>query len=240
MSRLKTGPGELSLDDDDRAALELLRPGRLRSASGAPEEGAGRTVWDRDSTAEGYGLLEGRSPICEAALNVWNIATMKAPARGRLPRKALAWTWIVLAFDMSARGDYRLLEEYLSLAVAAGIGVESIEALRDGRLDALADDDRSFVEFIRAVSGGTVNDAIWSAEAALVGGDRGVVEHIHLILFTWGYVRIPQALGSGGGLTEERLDELLAALREGAGPPADIAAFERFYDSCPWPKPARR
>lgn len=238
MSRLTTGPDDIQLDADDRAALELLRLGAVRSRTGAPDVGAGRTVWDQESSAEALGLLGGVSPISEAALSIWGVASMKGPARGHVPRKAWAWVPVVLGLDLSQPDNYHLLAEHLGLAVAAGISVDAIEALRDGHLSDLADDDRQHVHFIRALTTGTVTDELWKRQVAVIGGDRNLVEQVHLILFLWAYVRVPQAMDSNRGLSERELDDALALLRSGERPPADIAAYERYYVASPWPKPA--
>jgi hypothetical protein len=74
-----------------------------------------------------------------------------------------------------------LLAGHTPAAIAGGIRIEAIRALRDRREHLLTADERQVVEFIRAVRDGTVTDGGWLAMVERIGSERGVVEFVYLI-----------------------------------------------------------
>lgn len=85
---------------------------------------------------------------------------------------------LVLCFD----ADYWcLLRIHTPSAVVAGISVDTIEALRDGRASDLDDDTRFVVQSVREVAGGTLTDGSWDRMEARLCSERGVVDFCILI-----------------------------------------------------------
>jgi hypothetical protein len=102
---------------------------------------------------------------------------------------------------------------HLPDAVAAGIPVETIEAIRDGRDGDLSAEERALAEFIRAVYTGTVTDAQWNA-LEQGKGERWMVDYAIFILFLGLTMRLQQAVGLVDP-TDEEMDQLIEQLRTG-------------------------
>lgn len=94
---------------------------------------------------------------------------------------------LVLCFD----ADYwALLRIHTPSAVIAGVSVETIEALRDGRDEDLDDDTAFVVRFIREVSNGTLSDESWDRMEARIGSERGTVDFCILICILQLHMRL--------------------------------------------------
>jgi hypothetical protein len=119
---------------------------------------------------------------------------------------------IVLSFEL---GYWGLLAFHVPGAVAEGVRVDAIAALRDGREGELTPDERQQVEFIRAVIAGEVTDEQWNAMEERFGDDRTVLEYSMHILLLQMHVRLHQVLGMPA-ISEEAFDELLTELKSGA------------------------
>jgi hypothetical protein len=235
VSRLTETPEQQDFDEDDLYALRLLA-GPL-SRRGLESVLSASTA--RAGSENGRGSWPGQlslSPTVAAAVSMLGVAVVKAQSRGRLSRQAHEWATMVIAFDLCERGDWRVLGAHVPFAIAAGIGVEAIEALRDGRLDDLEDEDRQQVDFVRAVHSGTVSDALWKRQIELLGGERAVVEQIVLALDVLLIIRVSQALGFPPDTTDQGLAQMLDDYRSGRRAPGDIAAYEAFFDRVAWPR----
>jgi len=99
-------------------------------------------------------------------------------------------------------------------AVACGVRIEAIDALRAGRDEDLTDDEQLLAEFIRQVVDGTVDDQHWDAIEARMG-TRGAVEYTAFITILWLTMRQYQAFGLYDPPDSE-VDEILDGLRTGA------------------------
>jgi hypothetical protein len=84
---------------------------------------------------------------------------------------------LVLPFDS---GYWALLAGHTPAAIAGGIRIAAIRALRDGREELLTPDERQIIGFIRAVRDGEVTDDGWRAMVDRTGSERGVVEFVYL------------------------------------------------------------
>jgi hypothetical protein len=85
---------------------------------------------------------------------------------------------LVIGFDT---GYWGLHAGHTPNAIAAGVRVEAIEALADGREDLLTDDERQQVEFIRAVHNGGMTDDIWNRMVERLGSVRGAIEFAYFV-----------------------------------------------------------
>ncbi len=99
-------------------------------------------------------------------------------------------------------------------AVAVGVRLEAIEALRSGREDELTDDEQLLASYIRAVVSGTVTDDAYAAIERRLG-ERGAVEYTIFIAFLSGTIRLFQAFGMPDP-SEAEIDQLIADLGSGA------------------------
>jgi hypothetical protein len=118
---------------------------------------------------------------------------------------------LVLCFDS---GYWALLRIHTPSAVIAGVSVDAIEALRDGRADELDDDTRFVVRFIREVAAGTLTDESWDRMENRLGTERGVVDFAILICILQLHMRMHQVL-KVPAIPAGEYDAMLSELREG-------------------------
>jgi hypothetical protein len=102
-------------------------------------------------------------------------------------------------------------------ALASGVRLEAIEALRKGRDEDLTDDERVIVEFTRQVVDGTVTDESWNAIEKRMG-TRGAVEFTIFITILMATLRQYQAFGLTD-VSDEEVDAILREHREGKRKP---------------------
>ena len=130
---------------------------------------------------------------------------------------------IVIAFDS---GHYEALEAHLEYAVKiAGISIESIFAVWEGRDDDLPDDERQLVDYIRAFVAGAVTDEQWGAMTDRFG-QRGAVEYTITVAYELQTVRLMQAFGTST-ISREQMQAKLESIRAGTNEPIDKAPYER-------------
>lgn len=107
-------------------------------------------------------------------------------------------------------------------AIAVGVRIEAIEALREGREEELTADERRLVDYVRAVATGTVTDEQYDALEARMG-TRGAAEYTIFIGFLMMTIRLHQAFGAPE-LPDEEIEAMLRGFREGSRPLDDYRA----------------
>jgi len=117
---------------------------------------------------------------------------------------------------------YGFLAMHTLDAVAYGIRIEAIDALREGRDDALTEEERLLADYVRGVVDGTVNDATYAAMEKRLS-PRGLVEYTVLIAFLLLSIRVQQAFTIPGP-SETWMNKLLQDLRDGTRELPDTAA----------------
>jgi hypothetical protein len=125
----------------------------------------------------------------------------------------------VLSYDS---GHWGLIANHAPWAVASGISIETIEALRDGREDELSESDRQVIAYIRGVRDGTVTDEMWEGMVERYGSERGAVELAFLVLVLHCHVRLIQ-LFDEPQITPEEFEDELELLRRGEYPLPRVA-----------------
>lgn len=100
-------------------------------------------------------------------------------------------------------------------ALAAGVKMQTIEALRDHRDDLIHPDDWQRVEFVRAVRDGKMTDDIWFRMKSNLGTERGVVEFVHLVLHLEHLHKFDWACGDAE-MPRADYDKMLADIKSGA------------------------
>jgi alkylhydroperoxidase family enzyme len=98
-------------------------------------------------------------------------------------------------------------------ALAVGVRLEAIEALRAGRDEELTDDERLLATYIRQVVSGTVADETYDAIEARLGR-RGAVEYTIFIAFLQMTIRLFQAFGMPA-LPDDEIELMLEEFRDG-------------------------
>jgi alkylhydroperoxidase family enzyme len=110
-------------------------------------------------------------------------------------------------------GTNLVLPTHIVDALAAGVRLGAIEALRYGRDEELTEDELLLATFVRQVSTTSMTDATWNSMEEQLG-ERGVVE---LMIFT-GLLNMILRMQSALGMPEasdEEIDELIRGLKDG-------------------------
>lgn len=113
---------------------------------------------------------------------------------------------IVLALDPP--GYTVLLPGHTATAISAGIRIEAIEAIADGREEDLTDEERLQVEFIRAVRDMTMTDDLWNRMVERLGSARGATYLAYFVC----YLRFGQQMMQVFGSPTMPMDEWRAFL----------------------------
>lgn len=203
MSRLPAQPRREDVPEEDREHYDAV-VNRLRKMMGAPA-GSPEEFF---SCGEYYGALLNSPPM---AANLANLGTLVRTAGERPGTYSHADREFVDQV-LSALFDTTVVQEYhLPDALAAGVRIEAIEALRRGDDTTLTDDERLLARYIREVVSGTVSDDDWNAMLARLG-TRGLVEYTVFICFLQLIIRLMQALQTSAP-SQAAIDELIARLK---------------------------
>lgn len=123
------------------------------------------------------------------------------------------WVDMVISIEF----DYRaIMALHLPDAIACGVRREAIEALWEGREEALTADERFLADFIRGVVHGRMTDAQFDAMVTRSGTET-TIEYLAFIAFLMMTFRMWMALGVPDASTAE-IDAILRSYREGTGP----------------------
>jgi hypothetical protein len=152
------------------------------------------------------------SPPLAAALSRFGKTLMKLGGRpGTWSFADHEFIDCVLSFELGYHG---FLAFHGPQAVAEGVRPEALIALRRGAADALTEDERLCVRFVKAAAAGTLDDELWDAMRVRLGSERGVVEYTFFVLFLQLHIRLHQAFDIHQ-FSETQLDDLLGALAAG-------------------------
>jgi hypothetical protein len=111
-------------------------------------------------------------------------------------------------------GTNLVLPTHIPDAVAAGVRLEAIEALRHGRDEELTEEELLIATFVRQVSTMSMTDETWNSMEERIG-ERGVVE---LMIFT-GLLNMILRMQSALGMpvaSDAEMDELIRELKNGS------------------------
>ena len=103
---------------------------------------------------------------------------------------------------------------HINDALAVGVRMELIEALRYGREHELTEDEAGLVSFIRKVVTGKMDKATWDRIETRMG-ERGVVEYACFILFLQTTMRGIQLMSGGVEPSDAEIDQMIADLKSG-------------------------
>ena len=120
------------------------------------------------------------------------------------------WVDMVVAQDLDCPF---VLYVHLFDAVAVGVRVEAVKALRENRLGDLTAEERQLTEYIRAVMAGTVTDEQYRGMEERTG-TRGTIELTGFVGHLLMTIRVMQAVG-GSEWPQEHVDELIEQMLDG-------------------------
>lgn len=123
---------------------------------------------------------------------------------------------IVMSVDF---GYNAILALHIPDALAVGVRMEAIDALRAGREDDLTAEEHLVAGYARAVVAGTSDDVQFSVMVDLLG-QRGAIEFTVFVAFLLATMRLWQALGVPEP-SDGEIDEMLEGYRTGRTPLPD-------------------
>jgi hypothetical protein len=170
------------------------------------------------SSNEYFGALLNSPPLAAALVNLGR-AAREGEKRGYYSDSERELVDMVFSVDF---GYNAILYLHIPDAIACGVRLEAIDALRAGREEALDAGERQIVEYARAVVGGGVTDALFTALAERLG-QRGALEFTVFCGFLMCTFRLWMALGVTDP-TDAEIDALLQGYRDGTGLAVDPAA----------------
>lgn len=215
--RLPTAPARATIAAEDLGAFATVLariPTTFADRASVPHDPA-------ITKAQYYGALANAPTLAVALGNLGAALVAEQGKPGRFSAADHEMIDIVLPLDA---GYHALLDQHFHTAIAAGVRVEAIAALRDHRNDLLTADERQLVTFIRAVRDGAMSDAIWSGMIARLGSVRGTIEYCGFVLLLQFHHKLAWSLGLDV-IPRAALDTLIAdaadAHRRAGVPPPD-------------------
>jgi hypothetical protein len=175
------------LEDYDRAVRVIRRLSESYAAADARPRVDGR----RYATAS-YGAWTNTPRLFGRWFDLGQELVALEGLPGRFSRADHEMLDLLLGFDS---GYWCFHAGHTANAIAAGVRIEALEALDEGREDKLTDDERLQVHFIRAVRDGEMTDELWAAMVARVGSLRGTIEFACFVCRQLAVHRMGWALG---------------------------------------------
>ena len=163
-----------------------------------------------------YRALLVSPPIAHGLARLSRIFRTRGDFEGTFAHADREWVDQVLCRDW---GTNVVMRGHVPDALARGVRIEAVEAMRFGEEDRLTDDEKLLTRFIRAVESGSMTDDLWDQMDRRLG-PRGVVEYTAFIVFLIMTIRFQQAIG----LSAASDDEIDTMIREFAAGTREVAA----------------
>jgi hypothetical protein len=197
---------------------EEIRPDELDRYDAVVERQA--KLWEgahTDSNKYFYALLN--SPVAAAGLVDMGRIVREGQRRGSYTDAQRELVDMVFATDL---GYNTILHLHLPDAVAVGVRIEAIDAIRSGEESALTAEEAQIAAYARMVLRGEVSDQAYAGIEALMGR-RGAVDFTVFIGFLICTIRLWQALGVPD-VPDAEIEQMLRGFREGTTELFDPAA----------------
>ena len=193
------------------ARSEFSDPAELKAYEDVVTRATAMGVPDAEVNTPYYGQLL-HSPILSACLSTMGKVVRAAGDRGdSFTHADREWVDQVLALELNTELVQSI---HLPDALAVGVRLEAIEALRAGRESELTPDESRLVNFIRKTVRGEMDAPTWNALEGRMG-ERGVVEYAVFILYLQLTMRLIQCLSPTHPPTREDIDAMLADFKHG-------------------------
>jgi alkylhydroperoxidase family enzyme len=170
------------------------------------------------SSNEYFGALLNSPPLAAGLVDLGRKAR-EGEKRGYYSDAERELVDMVFSIDF---GYNAILYLHIPDAIACGVRLEAIDALRAGREDELDDAERQIVDYARAVVNGQVTDARFAALSERLGS-RGALEFTVFCGFLMMTFRLWMALGVTDP-SDAEVDALLQTHRDGTALTVDPAA----------------
>jgi len=209
MSRLPQQPRRADLPSSDQAAYDVVVAREHRQSFDLGLLGDPALPARDDYAGPYFGALL-NSP--ELALGIARMGTLvrTGERRGAYTNAEREFADMVLSTDF---GDTAILALHIPDALAVGVRLEAITAIRAGRQGDLTQDEAQLACYIRQVVSGQVDDESWAAMERRFG-ERGAVEYTVFVAWLMCTMRLWQAIGVPGP-THAEIDAMLDDYRAG-------------------------
>jgi hypothetical protein len=184
----------------------LERHNNQRASAGQPPE---------DAVGGYYGALLNAPGFCYHQNALGRLVRQAGDYEGSYSHADREWVDQVLCSDWKTNV---VMGGHLPDALAQGVRLEAIIALREGREEELTDDERLLTDYIRAVVTGSVTDELFEQMRERMGTDRGVTEYTYFIMFLTSTMRLIEALTGSKGPSDAEIDAQLKAYQDGTTP----------------------
>jgi hypothetical protein len=166
-----------------------------------------------------FGTLLNSPPFARPIVELGRLVRLRGHTPGSYSHADREWVDQVLCVDWKTNV---VMPGHLTDAVAVGVRLEAIEALREGREEDLTEDERFLTAYIRQCATGTVTDESWERMVERLGV-RGAVEYTLFVNFLQMIIRNMQAFGVHDPSAEE-VDGMIRDLKEGRTELPDVVA----------------
>ena len=197
---------------------EALPAGELAAYDGVISRQTKLWAGAHTSSNEYFGALLNSPPLAAALVELGRKAR-EGQRRGSYSDAERELVDMVFSVDF---GYNAILYLHIPDALACGVRLEAIDALRSGREDALDTAEAQIVEYCRAVVAGGVTDKLFARMADRMG-ERGALEFTVFCGFLMMTFKLWMALGVTDPSGEE-VDALLQGYRDGSSALVDPAA----------------
>lgn len=219
-ARLPEQPARDQVPETEREAYDAVVARERRQAFPLALLGMeGDDLPARDDYAGPYFGALLNSPELAAAVARMGTLVRTGELRGAYTHAERELADMVLSTDF---GDTAILALHIPDALAVGVRLEAIEAIRAGRLEELTEAEAELVDYVRRVVRGEVDDAAWAAMERRFG-ERGAVEYTAFACWLMCTMRLWQAFGVPGPRQED-IDAMLADFRTGRRTAPDPSA----------------
>lgn len=196
---------------------------RIADYSGKTPVSKARDLVDGKPYAQGYFEALTNAPRVHEGIRFASLIIMESQGEpGSFLPSDHEWIDLILGFDS---GYWGLHAGHTPNAIATGVPIESLEAMRDGREHDLSDDERQVIEFTRAVRDGGMTDEIWAAMVDRLGAVRGAIELAFMVCVLIAHHRMMWALGVPA-MTDDAWQAMLDDFRSGR---RDVRAATQTY-----------
>jgi hypothetical protein len=161
-----------------------------------------------------YGALLNSPTWCYHIASLGRQVRLAGDRSGTYTHADREWVDQVLCKDW---GTNVVMGGHLEDALARGVRLEAIRALRAGREQDLTEDERQLTEYIRQVTQGRVTDESLAAMKKRMG-QRGVVEYTTFIMFLVLTMRLIQAFTGATGPSDAEINQALEEFATGKRP----------------------
>jgi hypothetical protein len=160
------------------------------------------------------GGLMASPPLAGALGTIGAYVKARGDRPGSFSHADREWATVAVALE-SYSGELR---PHVPYALAAGVPLEAIRALHEGREEDLGDHERLLLAFMREVTTDSVRDETYDAIERRLG-PRGAVEYTIFVAYVQMQLRLKAALGLvWPPLSREEIDAMLAGFGDGSTP----------------------